>query len=233
MANNVAFSAEKARLGLVQEDGKPVQVTGYGVIWNEISSQYTTETGEAIFYRFSPGSAQPAANVQGRYMHVRGQILGSTDAGTMRIGPPDEYGVPFTIDLPDTTLGRDVAVLLARKEIKASSVGMTKGSGTEVLEGGKKIRQVEHFIYPEISIVDEPGFASATAHLVEEFEVTKAQAETVATETATTNTTSTNTNDIEPIIEERAPPKKPADHSKNLQRLRLHTLRRQRLARGD
>ena len=64
------------------------------------------------------GGADVAALVN----HEPNQILGRTSAGTLRLtDTPD--GLRYDVDPPDTQLGRDTAVSIARGDIRGSSFG--------------------------------------------------------------------------------------------------------------
>lgn len=55
-----------------------------------------------------------------RTNHDSNLLLGTTDAGTLRIYV-DEIGIRYEVDLPNTTAGRDAAVLAARGDFRFSS----------------------------------------------------------------------------------------------------------------
>ena len=50
------------------------------------------------------------------FNHERGALLGRTCSGTLRLSE-DGTGLRYEIDLPDTTVGRDVAALLERGDL--------------------------------------------------------------------------------------------------------------------
>jgi phage head maturation protease len=174
MDSVVGFSADKAKLGLRQADGKPVVIAGYGIVYNELSTPRfvksgPNDAGKFVRYRFLSGSAIPTPSVKCQVMHERGRLLGRTDNQTMRL-TPDDYGVFFECDLPDTTDGKDTATLVARDDFQGSSVGalgmITKSAGKD--DKGIDILEVSRFFYGEISIVDDPSFLNAGAEIVGE-----------------------------------------------------------------
>lgn len=55
--------------------------------------------------------------------HDTGRVIGRRSSGTLRISE-DKKGVKVEIDLPDTTDGRDLAVLLERGDISGMSFAM-------------------------------------------------------------------------------------------------------------
>jgi len=62
------------------------------------------------------------ADVRALYNHEPDMLLGRTSSGTLRLAV-DSDGLTYEIDLPDTTVGRDLAVLLERGDITGSSFG--------------------------------------------------------------------------------------------------------------
>lgn len=61
-----------------------------------------------------------AAQVMARYNHDDNYLLGTTEAETLRLAV-DNDGLVYDVDLPDTTAGRDCAVLAGRKDLRYSS----------------------------------------------------------------------------------------------------------------
>lgn len=55
-----------------------------------------------------------------RYNHKDSFLLGTTEAGTLRLSV-DDIGLLYEVDLPDTQAGRDVATLAARGDVRYSS----------------------------------------------------------------------------------------------------------------
>lgn len=62
------------------------------------------------------------ADVAALFNHDPNRLLGRSSAGTLRL-EVDEVGLAYQIDLPDTSDGRDVAVLLERGDLSGSSFG--------------------------------------------------------------------------------------------------------------
>lgn len=60
------------------------------------------------------------ARVLCRYNHDDDGLLGTTEAGTLRL-TIDKTGLAYDVDLPDTGAGRDMAVLAGRGDVRYSS----------------------------------------------------------------------------------------------------------------
>lgn len=69
--------------------------------------------------------------------HDMGQVLGRTRSGTLRLSE-DAKGLAFSLDLPDTSAGRDVAALAARGDLGGMSFGFMVPKGGEQWEGERR-----------------------------------------------------------------------------------------------
>lgn len=63
-------------------------------------------------------------DVRALFNHDPKQLLGRTRSGTLRLSE-DGTGLRFQVDMPDTTLGRDVYTLVKRGDISQCSFGFT------------------------------------------------------------------------------------------------------------
>lgn len=150
------FTAD-ARFSVVQTEGKPTMLRGYALVWNVPSSD---RGGYKV--RLKPGSAKFTPNVHALYHHEFHAVLGDTESGTLRVLPPDDYGVPVEIDLPDTSLGRDVAELVRTRRVRGMSFAMVdEPRGTTVTENGQKILDVDNFEVDEVTVTAIPAFMEA------------------------------------------------------------------------
>lgn len=70
--------------------------------------------------------ADPATDVRALFNHEPNMLLGRQAAGTLRLGT-DSEGLAFEIDLPDTTVGRDVQVLAERGDLSGASFAFIPG----------------------------------------------------------------------------------------------------------
>lgn len=75
--------------------------------------------------RVAPGAFTKTlqeADIRALFNHDQSLLLGRNRAGTLRL-QEDEVGLAYEIDLPDTSLGRDVATHLERGDLTGSSFG--------------------------------------------------------------------------------------------------------------
>ena len=99
------------------------------------------------------------ADVRALYDHARGDILGRTRSGTLRL-QQDSRGLAFELDLPDTTLGRDLAVLVERRDVGGCSFGFRCASGGDRWEvrAGKVHRELVDVELHEITLTAWPAY---------------------------------------------------------------------------
>jgi HK97 family phage prohead protease len=86
--------------------------------------------------------------------HTQQNILARVSAGNLRV-EEDSVGLRFTVELPDTQLGRDVRELVARKVLRGMSFSFAPVRDTWP-ERGKRI--VHDLTAYEISIVSTPAY---------------------------------------------------------------------------
>lgn len=163
------FATAKAQLKVKRhtfsEDGVERTVTtlsGYPILW---SPETSSDRGGYVV-RIAPGAANFASNTFALYHHDFKDVLGATSNGTLRIGEPDEIGVPIEIDLNmDTTLGRDVYAMVSRGDVAGMSFSMANGfeDYTESTDpSGQAVITCTKFTADEVTITPIPAFANTT-----------------------------------------------------------------------
>lgn len=101
--------------------------------------------------------------------HDTNHVLGSTRSGTLAV-ETDETGMRYSVEIPDTTLGRDLSVLISRGDVWGSSFAFTIGANdgeSWAEEDGQAIRYVHEVdgVY-DVSPVLAPAYEDATASVV-------------------------------------------------------------------
>ncbi|HBO8903674.1 TPA: HK97 family phage prohead protease [Pseudomonas aeruginosa] len=110
---------------------------------------------------FSRSLAGPAAaSIRAVYEHKDAALLGRVGAGTLRL-TEDDVGLAFELDLPDTTVGRDVAELVKRGDVAGCSFGFV--SGSERWEGAT--RHLLDVDLHEVTITASPAYPSTTVQV--------------------------------------------------------------------
>ncbi|MEG3144225.1 HK97 family phage prohead protease [Sphingomonas sp. RT2P30] len=91
------------------------------------------------------------------YSHEIDRLLGRSSSGTLRLAQ-DDKGLAVEIDLPDTSDGRDVAVLVKRGDLKGMSFGfcVTKQEWDETISPPKRtIMAVDLY---EVTVTADPAY---------------------------------------------------------------------------
>ena len=82
--------------------------------------------------------------------HDTSRLLARTRTGTLRLSE-DARGLAFSLDVPDTQLGRDVLAMAERGDLGGMSFGFTIPKGGDAWEGRRReLRQVD---LREVSVV--------------------------------------------------------------------------------
>lgn len=102
--------------------------------------------------------------VLARSEHDSRLLLGTTDALTLRVFV-DDVGIRYEVDLPDTTAGRDAAVLAERGDYRFSSFAFyTLPDGVKWREDGdgRLIRRVLSMRLVDVAPVADPAYWSSS-----------------------------------------------------------------------
>lgn len=150
---NIEFKADQ------QGEGRTVE--GYAALYSVVSSElYGFE--EVI----EPGAFDNAdiSDVRALFNHDANQILARTSSKTMSV-EVDGKGLRYSFEMPNTTLGNDLLVMMKRGDISQSSFQFTiKEDSWEEREGMlplRHIRQVDA-VY-DVAPVTFPAYTQTTA----------------------------------------------------------------------
>ena len=136
------------------------------------SSQYDIWGDGTAFERFARGCwddflrASPRVNAYAH--HDNKQVLGHTPK-TLQLELRDD-GLHYSIDLPDTSVGRDTKVLVEREDIPGASVGMKNVVAKWSNEGNIKIRTITKAELDHISPVAHPAYPNTSATMRDAYE---------------------------------------------------------------
>jgi hypothetical protein len=138
------------------QDG-PGHIWGYAAKYNTLSQNLG-----GFVETIAPGAFDKAVadsqRVMCRYLHNNAYLLGTTEAGTV-ILTPDEIGLRYDCDLPDTSAGRDVAVLTARRDVRYSSFAfICIEDEWTVTEQGFPLRRLVSLRLVDVAPVNEPAY---------------------------------------------------------------------------
>ena len=149
-------------------DGK-AYITGYAAKYNTRSTllgNFREEIKPGAFDRALREQSHPIVAL---WNHDSNQVLGSTRSGTLTVDT-DDNGMRYSVEVPNTTLGRDLSVLISRGDVWGSSfaftiAGLDGESWAE--EDGQAVRYVHEVegVY-DVSPVLSPAYEDATAAVV-------------------------------------------------------------------
>jgi len=138
----------------------PMIVEGYAAVFNS----WSNDLGGFI-ERIDPQAFEGVLgqrDVRALVDHNWEKVLGRESAGTLELSV-DERGLKYKINLPDTTLGRDLSVLIKRGDIQENSFAFTvRDDKWDEREDGiyeRTITQVDSLF--EVSIVSLPAYNDA------------------------------------------------------------------------
>lgn len=95
--------------------------------------------------------------------HDSGKVLGRTRSGTLELHE-DAEGLAFTLSLPDTQTGRDLAALAQRGDLGGCSFGFSVDADGEHWEGDR--RELRSVRLHEVSIVQSwPAYSDTSVSL--------------------------------------------------------------------
>ncbi len=102
-------------------------------------------------------------SVVARYNHDDNHLLGTTDAGTLRL-KDDGTGLFYEVDLPETSSGRDVALLSKRGDLRYSSFAFhTLNDEWDVTERGFPLRTLKAVALIDVAPVNSPAYLDSSA----------------------------------------------------------------------
>lgn len=143
----------------------PGKLAGYAAIYGA----WSADLGGFV-ERVAPGafdrSLAEAQHVTALWEHEGRHVLGRVGAGTLRIAS-DAVGLPFEVDLPPTTAGRDLAELVERRDVAGASFGFRVRDGGQSwsFEDGQARRTLTNVDLHEITVCAMPAYVDTTVAL--------------------------------------------------------------------
>ena len=147
----------------LREEGDTLTAVGYAAMFNRLSQNLG-----GFVERVAPATFRSTLNqsdVRALFNHEPDHLLGRSSTGTLRLSE-DDQGLRYEIDLPATTLGRDVAELLRRGDISGSSFGFrTISDEWSETEDGYPLRTLTEVALRDVGPVTFPAYSSTEASL--------------------------------------------------------------------
>ena len=147
----------------------PGTLVGYGAVFDSLSRDlggWFEEIDPGAFGGNGPDgllSMDAHTRVLARSEHDSRMLLGTTDAGTLRLSV-DDTGLRYEVDLPDTTAGRDAAVLATRGDYRFSSFAFRNVEDPQWREDGEDrlVRRVMNARLVDVAPVANPAYWGAS-----------------------------------------------------------------------
>lgn len=149
------------------ESGDGMSFTGYAAVFNSPSEPlpFIETIAPGAFAR----SLKARNNIRMYMNHDSSMLLATTRAKTLRL-QEDSKGLLASADLPETSVGKDLSILMKRGDVTSMSFGFTVPSGGDRWsEDGmsRELRQIKLF---EVSVVTGFPAYSATSAQVRSFD---------------------------------------------------------------
>ena len=136
----------------------PMRFAGYAAVFNSPSEPLP------FIETIAPGAFRRSLNTGSEKRmflnHNTDQVLASTKSGTLTLSE-DERGLFVEAELPDTSYGRDLSVLMQRGDVHSMSFGFSVPSGGDSWSENRGSREVREAILHEVSVVT--GFPAYAA----------------------------------------------------------------------
>lgn len=143
--------------------GDKLIAAGYAYVFGK-RSQNLGGFVEQVAPGFGKKSLQEQ-DVRALFNHDPNMILGRLGAGTLRM-EEDATGGAYEIDLPDTSVGRDVAKLLERQDVAGSSFGFrTIEDDWSETEQGFPLRTLKQGSLRDVGPVTFPAYTDSSSAL--------------------------------------------------------------------
>lgn len=142
----------------------PGTLVGYAAKFNRYSQNLGGFVEQIAPGAFSKSLGDRAA-VVARYNHDDNYLLGTTEAGTLRLEIDDE-GLRYDVDLPDTSAGNDVSKLAARGDLRYSSFAFhVLEDEWGVTEQGFPLRTLRNVHLVDVAPVNSPAYLDTSTGL--------------------------------------------------------------------
>lgn len=148
--------------GELRSDGK--KLSGYAAIFD--SEAILGDFVEVIRNGAFRTTLESGSNVRALYHHQGEALLGTTRSGTLSLRE-DGKGLAFELALPDTTHGRDLAVLVGRGDVAGCSFGFRVRDGGDRWQqrDTRLVRELTDVELIEITLTADPAYADTTVAL--------------------------------------------------------------------
>jgi len=150
-------------LTLETRDAGKAYIGGYAAKYNVRSTMLGTFREQIMPGAFTRALKEQSHPVVALWNHNPNYVLGSTRSGTLQVDTDDD-GMRYSVEVPDTQLGRDLSTLISRGDVWGSSFAFVIGEESwDKDDDGTAIRSVISVegVY-DVSPVLTPAYEQAT-----------------------------------------------------------------------
>jgi hypothetical protein len=147
----------------VKTDDSQRTITGRAIVYNSMSTQLRTTSGDTFREIILPGALDDSLknnDIIATREHNPELLLGRTSAGTLSLENRDD-GIHASINVPETSYGNDTLVSAKRGDLKGFSFIFNKPQQRLFSRSGEKIREISKMNVREVSLVSNPAYPDA------------------------------------------------------------------------
>lgn len=162
MKNNLEYRAYDMMDVNVDKENRVI--TGRAVVYNSMSNELRTTTGDKFREVIMPGAIKESIDkndILAFKEHNPAYLLGRKSAGTLTLEDRAD-GLYVRINVPETSYGDDTLVSAKRGDLKSFSFGFNSPRSKNYVRSGEKIREIHNMNLREVSIVANPAYNETT-----------------------------------------------------------------------
>ena len=150
------------------EAGSKTVISGYAAVFYDGTPGTEYELVPGVAERIMPGAFSQAlrSDVRGLFNHDPTNVLGRTEAGTMRLSVT-KRGLRYTIDPPDTQMARDLMTSIRRGDVSGSSFGFRVTEEEWVRDGDQEIVEIRGVQLHDVGPVTFPAYRATDSEIAE------------------------------------------------------------------
>lgn len=152
------------------DEGSSNVISGYAAVFNS-----KTIIGDWFEEIINPGAFSKAiasGDVRALFNHDWGNVLGRTKSGTLKL-EEDERGLKFEVELPNTTVARDLKESMQRGDINQCSFGFIPTEESWDYSSEPALRTINEVELFEVSVVSLPAYDETEVAIVRSKELDK------------------------------------------------------------
>lgn len=139
-----------------KDDGKATKLTGYAALFNVLSLPMMCFQERILKGAFTK-SLKAGDDVRALVDHNPSSLLGRRSSGTLKV-TEDKKGLLAEIELPNTTVAKDVTELIERGDLTGMSIGFKTVSDRWHIEDEQEIRELIEVKLFDVSIATFPAY---------------------------------------------------------------------------